>query len=131
MHGCLHLAGKPRFAAVAPEIWRFFEGADVLGYNALRFDVPLLAAEFARLPAGSISGATSSSKAGTKVEVLILSCTESGAVLMTECQTCATVACLSVTRYLCGTLHSRGHYLRDTRPSQVNNTSASALSNPG
>jgi len=50
-------AGKPRFATIAAEIWRFFAGADILGYNALRFDVPLLAAEFVRLQSGGGGGA--------------------------------------------------------------------------
>lgn len=50
-------AGKPTFATVAAEIWRFFAGADILGYNALRFDVPLLAAELARLQSGGGGGA--------------------------------------------------------------------------
>jgi hypothetical protein len=50
-------AGKPEFAELAVEIWRFFEGADILGYNALSFHVPLLAAEFARV---AVSGAMAS-----------------------------------------------------------------------
>jgi DNA polymerase III epsilon subunit-like protein len=50
-------AGKPEFAELAVEIWRFFEGAEILGYNALSFHVPLLAAEFARV---AVSGATAS-----------------------------------------------------------------------
>jgi hypothetical protein len=50
---------------VAAEIWRYFEGADIVGYNALGFHVPLLAAEFARLAAGSISSPVDSSAEDT------------------------------------------------------------------
>lgn len=38
----------PRFRQLAKSVYAFFEGATVVGYNALRFDVPLLVAEFAR-----------------------------------------------------------------------------------
>ena len=66
-------AGKPCFAAVAAEIRRCFAGADVLGYNALRFDVPLLAAEFARVNLDSSSssggGATASSTESSRYQV--------------------------------------------------------------
>jgi hypothetical protein len=58
---------------VAAEIQRCFEGADVLGYNALRFDVPLLAAEFARVNSDSSSnsggGATASSTESSRYQV--------------------------------------------------------------
>jgi len=42
------VAGCPPFAAVAHELLALFEGADIGGYNVLDFDLPLLAAEFAR-----------------------------------------------------------------------------------
>ena len=42
------------------DIWRFFEGADILGYNALGFHVPLLATEFARIALFGISSAAAS-----------------------------------------------------------------------
>ena len=60
---------------MAAEIQRCFEGADVLGYNALRFDVPLLAAEFARVSSssggggGGSSATAASTKPGCKYQV--------------------------------------------------------------
>jgi DNA polymerase-3 subunit epsilon len=42
------VAGKPTFPQLADEILRFFEGADVAGYNSLSFDLPLLLEELAR-----------------------------------------------------------------------------------
>ena len=52
-HLALCAAGKLGFAAVGLGILRFFKFADILGYNALNFDIPFLAAEVkrARLPA--------------------------------------------------------------------------------
>jgi DNA polymerase-3 subunit epsilon len=43
-----HVAGRPPFANVAPDLWRLFDHADWAGFNIARFDVPLLVAEFAR-----------------------------------------------------------------------------------
>ena len=40
--------GCPTFADAAPEIWAFFDGCDVSGFNCDRFDVPCLEEEFAR-----------------------------------------------------------------------------------
>lgn len=57
---------------MAAEIRRCFAGADVLGYNALRFDVPLLAAEFARVnldSSSSCGGATASSTKSSRYQV--------------------------------------------------------------
>lgn len=42
------VADAPRFEAIADEVRRFFEGADLGGYNLTRYDVPLLDAEFRR-----------------------------------------------------------------------------------
>ena len=42
------VAGKPTFAAVAAEIYTFLEGCDLAGFNIIKFDLPLLEAEFAR-----------------------------------------------------------------------------------
>lgn len=39
---------KPTFKEVAKEYARFFEGADLAGFNILKFDVPLLVEEFLR-----------------------------------------------------------------------------------
>jgi hypothetical protein len=39
------VAGCPSFAQVAPEWRAFLEGCDLLGYNAKKFDVPLLRCE--------------------------------------------------------------------------------------
>jgi DNA polymerase-3 subunit epsilon len=40
---------SPSFEAVAPELRQFFEGADLAGFNLVRFDIPLLTAEFERV----------------------------------------------------------------------------------
>jgi DNA polymerase-3 subunit epsilon len=40
--------GKPTFKEVAKEYARFFEGADLAGFNILKFDVPILVEEFLR-----------------------------------------------------------------------------------
>jgi DNA polymerase-3 subunit epsilon len=40
--------GKPTFKEVAREYARFFEGADLAGFNILKFDVPVLVEEFLR-----------------------------------------------------------------------------------
>lgn len=50
------LSGQPRFADVAQQIVNFFRDADVLGYNNIRFDGPILAAELARLSAAGTGG---------------------------------------------------------------------------
>ncbi|MBX2942022.1 MAG: 3'-5' exonuclease [Cyclobacteriaceae bacterium] len=42
------VAGKPSFKEVAKEYARFFEGADLSGFNILKFDVPMLVEEFLR-----------------------------------------------------------------------------------
>ena len=42
------VAGKPTFAAVAAEIYAFLEGCDLAGFNIIKFDLPLLEAEFER-----------------------------------------------------------------------------------
>lgn len=42
------VAGKPTFAAMLRQVSAICEDADLCGYNALRFDIPLLIAEFAR-----------------------------------------------------------------------------------
>lgn len=39
---------KPTFKEVAKEYARFFEGADIAGFNVLKFDVPILVEEFIR-----------------------------------------------------------------------------------
>ncbi len=39
---------KPTFKEVAKEYLRFFEGADLAGFNVLRFDIPMLVEEFLR-----------------------------------------------------------------------------------
>jgi len=38
----------PTFKQVAKEVWKFMEGADLGGFNVLKFDVPLLVEEFLR-----------------------------------------------------------------------------------
>lgn len=40
--------GKPTFKEVAKEYIRFFEGADLAGFNVLKFDIPMLVEEFLR-----------------------------------------------------------------------------------
>ena len=42
------VAGRPRFAAIADRLARRLDGCDLAGFNLRRFDLPLLAAEFAR-----------------------------------------------------------------------------------
>lgn len=42
------VAGKPTFKDVAKEYARFFEGADLSGFNIIKFDVPMLVEEFLR-----------------------------------------------------------------------------------
>ncbi len=42
------LADKPTFKQVAKEIARFFTSCDLSGYNALKFDIPMLVEEFLR-----------------------------------------------------------------------------------
>jgi len=39
---------KPTFKELASTIYEYFEGADIAGFNALKFDIPLLAEEFMR-----------------------------------------------------------------------------------
>jgi DNA polymerase-3 subunit epsilon len=46
--GDADVAGCPPFADVAPELARFLGDADLAGFNILRFDLPLLLAEFRR-----------------------------------------------------------------------------------
>jgi hypothetical protein len=53
-------ATAPRFAQVAMYIRSVFEGADILGYNAVSFHVPLLAAEYLRIYDSSINSAAAS-----------------------------------------------------------------------
>ncbi|HOK75870.1 MAG TPA: 3'-5' exonuclease [Bacteroidales bacterium] len=43
------VAGAPRFAEIAKKLADFLEGCDLAGYNANRFDIPLLAEEFLRV----------------------------------------------------------------------------------
>lgn len=42
------VADAPTFAAIRPEMEAMLEGADLLGYNMIRFDLPLLKAEIER-----------------------------------------------------------------------------------
>lgn len=42
------VAGTPTFAAVAPELFATLHGCDLAGFGIASFDLPLLAAEFAR-----------------------------------------------------------------------------------
>src|SRR5579871_4228997 len=42
------VSGKPTFKEVAREYAKFFEGADLGGFNILKFDVPILVEEFLR-----------------------------------------------------------------------------------
>ena len=39
----------PAFKDVAKELFRFFEGADLAGFNVLKYDIPLLVEEFLRV----------------------------------------------------------------------------------
>lgn len=47
--GDADVADAPSFEDLAPEIFAAFEGCDLSGFHAERFDVPLLAAEFRRV----------------------------------------------------------------------------------
>ena len=42
------VVGKPTFKDVAKDYIRFFEGADLAGFNVLKFDIPMLVEEFLR-----------------------------------------------------------------------------------
>ena len=42
------VADKPTFKEVAKDYLKFFEGADLAGFNILKFDVPMLVEEFLR-----------------------------------------------------------------------------------
>ena len=42
------VAGKPSFKEVAKDYARLFEGADLSGFNIIKFDVPMLVEEFLR-----------------------------------------------------------------------------------
>lgn len=42
------VADKKTFKQLAPELVKVFKGCDIAGYNSNRFDVPMLAEEFAR-----------------------------------------------------------------------------------
>ncbi len=42
------VADKPTFKEVAKDYARFFEGADLAGFNVIKFDVPILVEEFLR-----------------------------------------------------------------------------------
>jgi len=42
------VVGKPTFKEVAKEYAKFMEGADLAGFNILKFDIPLLVEEFLR-----------------------------------------------------------------------------------
>jgi DNA polymerase-3 subunit epsilon len=50
IHGILneHLAGQPRFADKASELYDIYDGADLGGYAMHRLDIPLLTKEFER-----------------------------------------------------------------------------------
>ena len=43
------VADKPLFADIAPQLAESFAGCDIAGFNSNRFDVPMLAEEFARV----------------------------------------------------------------------------------
>ncbi len=43
------VADKPTFKEVAKDFARFFEGADLSGFNVIKFDVPMLVEEFLRV----------------------------------------------------------------------------------
>ena len=57
IHGITNedVAGAPAFRDRAAEVVAFLDGCDLAGYNAIRFDVPMLAAELER--AGQALGA--------------------------------------------------------------------------
>src|SRR5262249_40057771 len=42
------VAGRPAFAAIAADLARRLDGADLAGFNLVRFDLPLILAEFRR-----------------------------------------------------------------------------------
>ncbi|HBM17021.1 MAG TPA: DNA polymerase III subunit epsilon [Lentisphaeria bacterium] len=42
------VANEPAFSAIAASLYMYFEGCDIAGYNIIRYDVPLLVAEFKR-----------------------------------------------------------------------------------
>ena len=42
------VAGSPTFIAFAPVLEKFLDGCDLSGYNAIRFDIPILVEEFLR-----------------------------------------------------------------------------------
>jgi len=44
-----HVADSPPFATIAPELFATLHGADLAGFGITTFDLPLLAAEFARV----------------------------------------------------------------------------------
>jgi DNA polymerase-3 subunit epsilon len=50
IHGITNekVADKPTFKEVAKDYLKFFEGADLAGFNILKFDVPMLVEEFLR-----------------------------------------------------------------------------------
>jgi DNA polymerase-3 subunit epsilon len=50
IHGITNedVAGKPTFKEVAKEYIKFLEGADLAGFNILKFDMPMLVEEFLR-----------------------------------------------------------------------------------
>jgi DNA polymerase III subunit epsilon len=43
------VAGSPSFKEVAKNLAAFLEGCDLAGYNAIKFDIPVLAEEFLRV----------------------------------------------------------------------------------
>ncbi|MGF7218635.1 DNA polymerase-3 subunit epsilon [Spirosoma lacussanchae] len=51
IHGILdeHVRDAPAFADIAGEVFEFMAGCDLAGFNSNWFDIPLLAAEFARI----------------------------------------------------------------------------------
>ena len=51
IHGITNedVANKPTFKEIAKEYVKFFEGADLAGFNILKFDVPMLVEEFLRV----------------------------------------------------------------------------------
>jgi DNA polymerase-3 subunit epsilon len=42
------VAGAPAFKEIAKKLTLFLEGCDLAGYNAIKFDLPVLAEEFLR-----------------------------------------------------------------------------------
>ena len=42
------MEGKPTFKSVAKDVSRYLDNCDLAGYNALKFDIPLLVEEFLR-----------------------------------------------------------------------------------